>query len=130
MKLKLPQPGYYGQTEVEGTPEELAEFLKALGTASQAPVLIPTMWTLDVCPMGGRHEYPEAWWSVSPPACKKCNQPSASPPPWTVSWSETYQTNPMPPCRSQTIVTQTGKIVERIEDLLVRPDCSDSIGNP
>jgi hypothetical protein len=104
MKLRLPQPGYYGVTEAEGTPEELAAFFKALGTVPQAPVLIPTMWVRDACPMGGVHEYPELWWSSSPPACKKCNLASPTPPLWTVTWSGSE--NPTPPCRTETVIQQ------------------------
>jgi hypothetical protein len=107
VKLKLPQPGTYGVTEAEGTPAELAEFVRALGKEQQAapPILIPTVWTLDVCPMGGAHQYPLAWWSVSPPACEKCFQAQAVPPQWTVTWvDQEVSPNPMPPCRTTTIL--------------------------
>jgi len=102
MKLKLPQPGHYGNVEAEGTPEELAALLKALGTAPQAPILIPTMWTLDVCPQGGAHEYPEAWWSISPAPCKKCGQTMWQQPHFEVTWSD--RADPNAPCHTtQTI---------------------------
>jgi len=28
----------------------------------------------DMCPMGGAHDYPTVWMSVSPPACSKCGK--------------------------------------------------------
>jgi hypothetical protein len=88
MKAKVLNSGCYGESlELEGTPEEIAAFLKARKTEPTAtpPVFVPSFYILDVCPQGGAHEYPQAWWSVSPPACQKCGQVSAAPPPYEMS---------------------------------------------
>jgi len=91
VKLRLKR--LFQDIEVEGTPEECAAFVKALETVQltsplslpNPPVFVPTFQILDVCPQGGAHEYPEVWMSVSPPACRKCGQASASQPYWTVT---------------------------------------------
>jgi len=36
----------------------------------------------DQCPMGGQHDYPAVWMSVSPPACSKCGR-ALGPAPFT-----------------------------------------------
>jgi hypothetical protein len=83
--IQVPNPVVFQQVEIEGTPEEIAEFVKALG--KDAPGLlpwgqvatVPSMWVLpDVCPLdGGAHRYPTIWMSVSPAACEKCGRQAA-----------------------------------------------------
>jgi hypothetical protein len=100
MKLKY-WPGTYAPAEVEGTPAEVAELLKALGTGQPvaAPILIPTIWTVDGCPQGGVHEYPTAWWSLTPPPCQKCGKVSEwKEPTWTV------ELNPQLPLATETVI--------------------------
>jgi hypothetical protein len=90
--------------ELDGTPSELATVLTALQTApTTPPVFVPTFQLLDPCPMGGAHEYPEWWLSVSPPHCTKCGSLS---PNWYTFQVDQQVTNPMPPCR--TTVTRIG----------------------
>jgi hypothetical protein len=90
--------------ELEGTAAELAPFLEppkpqvTVGPAHEPSVTAPNIgrlidelmrgqrqeqpWTLtpyvynDMCPMGGPHDYPTVWMSVSPPACSKCGRSS------------------------------------------------------
>jgi hypothetical protein len=108
MKLKL-HPGTYAEYEVEGTPAEVAEFVRALGKEPPAPlpISIPSVFVpLDVCPLGdGVHRYPAVWLSVSPPTCEKCGMPGKwVQPQWTVTWDSCLdQKNPMPPCSTETV---------------------------
>lgn len=44
----------------------------------------------DECPMGGRHDYPQPWHSVTPPFCKKCGKQA---PDFKPVWTTSYDTN-------------------------------------
>jgi hypothetical protein len=110
VKLKM-NPGSYAEYEIEGTPAEIAELLRALGKEPPAvfqwgPVSVPTVWTFpDVCPLdGAAHRYPAVWNGLNPPPCEKCGQ---APPNLIATWTYTeVVTNPaMPlPTTTQTIV--------------------------
>jgi len=62
------------------TLEKAAQVLEATEPKAE-PVFIPTTWTTN-SPLSCRHEYPQHYWSINPPVCKKCGQMASSPLSW------------------------------------------------
>ena len=79
-----------GTIEVEGTPEEVSQLVKALEGPSLSSnplpwVSVPTPFVVDLCPSGGQHEY-DTYIGDGPPPCKKCGQRSfVNNPPYIVT---------------------------------------------
>jgi hypothetical protein len=125
MKAKIKAGAF--EVEIDGTPSEIATVLTALQTAPQEPpVFLPQFSLIDPCPAGGQHEYPTAWWSVSPPPCTKCGLAAWPLDSYTIGYG---QTNPMPPCRTE-IVKYTGhslskEVVGPLEGLPGHFGCTD-----
>lgn len=102
MKAKITGVNTYAEAvELDGTPQELAEFFRlrsATFTVSAPSVNVPTMWTWPLTfPNVCAHEYPNPWFELNPPNCKKCGQ---------VAWMAITNWN------DGTIATQTSTTVE------------------
>lgn len=54
--------------------ENMVELLNEMLDIYRKPNIFPTYKADGDCPMGGWHEYPNPWHSITSPFCKKCGQ--------------------------------------------------------
>jgi hypothetical protein len=69
--------------------DELMKGSKDAPYQPQYPLPWPQIIYNDMCPMGGSHEFPQVWMSITPPACSKCGRSMGQAPSTTVVSTQT-----------------------------------------
>jgi hypothetical protein len=90
-------PGIGDKVDLGKMLDELTKGAKTEPYQPQYPIqpIDPGFWQWprivynDGCPMGGYHDYPQVWMSVSPPACSKCGKGTGISPYSTVLCTQT-----------------------------------------